>query len=38
MFCQMFHVKLGDTYGWTDPLALVAPQEGPTTEDGDVIP
>ena len=38
MFCQMFHVKLGDAYDWRDPLALIPDVPTVTTEDGDVIP
>lgn len=38
MFCQCFHVKLGDAYHWTDPLALIPLPQTATTEDGDVIP
>jgi hypothetical protein len=38
MFCQMFHVKLGDGYDWTDPLVLIPQAQTATTEDGDVIP
>jgi hypothetical protein len=38
VFCQMFHVKLGGTYHWVDPLLLIPKSQPPVTEDGDVIP
>lgn len=37
-FCRMFHVELGGTYHWVDPLPLITSQPVITTEDGDVVP